>query len=160
KPEKKPDDPDRKKDDAKIDEKKKDDKEVAKDDDKDKKSDDKDKDEKKEDKEDKPPKPVEIDLADFERRAVVLPLKAGNYDDVFALNGKLVFRRLPRAGSADEKSTLLFYDLEKREDKTILEDVDDVIPAAKGDKILVRRKAEYAIIEPKDGQKFEKKLSL
>src|SRR6266404_4028987 len=155
---KKPEDPDsKKKDEPKLDEKK-DDKEQVKDDDKDKKSDDKD--EKKEEKEDKPPKPVEIDLADFERRAVVLPPKAGYYGDIFALNGKLVFRRLPRAGSGEEKSTLMFYDLEKREDKTILEDVDDAVLAAKGEKILVRRKAEYAIIEPKDGQKFEKKLPI
>ncbi len=154
---KKPEDPDRKKkDEPKLDEKKED-KDKTKDDenDKDKKSDDKD--EKKDEKEDKPPKPVEIDLVDFERRAVVLPPKAGYFGDIFALTDKLVFRRLPRAGSGEEKSTLMFYDLEKREDKTILEDVDDAIPAAKGDKILVRRKAEYAIIEPKDGQKFEKK---
>ena len=32
--------------------------------------------------------------------------------------------------------------------------------AAKGDKLLVRRKADYAIIEPKEGQKFEKKVPL
>src|SRR6266850_820306 len=153
---KKPEDPDsKKKDEPKLDEKK-DDKDLAKDDDKDKDKKSDDKDEKKEDKEDKPPKPVEIDLTDFERRAVVLPPKAGYYGDIFALNGKLVFRRLPRAGSGEEKSSLMFYDFEKREDKTILEDVDDAVLAAKSDKILVRRKAEYAIIEPKDGQKFEK----
>ena len=157
--EKKPEDPDRKKkDEPKLADDKSD-----KDDSKDKdKSDDKDKksDEKDEKKDDKPPKPVEIDIADFERRAVVLPPKAGYFGDISAVNGKLIFRRLPRAGSGDEKSTLLYYDLEKREDKTVLEDVDDVILAAKGEKMLVRRKTDYAIIEPKENQKFEKKLSL
>jgi len=54
----------------------------------------------------------------------------------------------------------VLYDLEKREEKTVLDDVDDVIPTAKGDKLLVRRKGEYCIIEPKEGQKFEKKLNL
>src|SRR6266481_9800243 len=116
-----------------------------------------DKDEKKDD---KPPKPVEIDVADFERRAVILPPKPGYFGDLAAVNGKLIYRRLPRAGSAEEKSTLVYYELEKREEKTILEDVDESILAAKGEKILVRRKNEYAIIEPKESQKFEKKLPI
>jgi tricorn protease len=76
-----------------------------------------------------------------------------------AVSGKLIYRRFPRAGSGDEKSTLLYYDLEKREEKTIMDDVDDAILSAKRDKILVRRKTEYAIIEPKESQKFDKKLA-
>jgi len=109
-------------------------------------------------KEEKPPKPLEIDLADFEARAVVLPPKPGRFDDLAVVSGKLVYRRLPRAGSDDHKSSLLFYDLEKREDKTILDDVDDAILAAKREKLLVRRNSDYAIIEPKEGQKFDKKV--
>jgi tricorn protease len=153
---KKPDAQNHKKDEPKVDEKK-DKKEEAKseDADKDKKADDKE-----EKKEEKPPKPVEIDLADFEQRAVVLPPKAGYFDDLISVSGKLIYRRLPRAGTADEKANLLYYDLEKREDKTILDDVDDAILAAKGEKMLVRRKSEYAIIEPKEGQKFDKKLPI
>jgi len=42
---------------------------------------------------------------------------------------------LPRTGSLEEKSSLMFYDFEKREDKTILEDVDGVVLAAKGEKL-------------------------
>jgi tricorn protease len=153
---KKPADEKQKKDESKSDEKKD---ELAKaddDSDADKKSDEKD-----DTKEEKPPKPVGIELADFERRAVVLPPKAGRFDDLASVSGKLIYRRLPRAGaSEDEKSTLVFYDLEKREDKTILEDVDDALLAAKGKKILVRRKSDYAIVEPKEGQKFDKKLPI
>ena len=158
---KKPDDKERKKDEPQLDEKKDEAKKDAKkdeagdDDKKDKKGDDKD-----EKKDDKPPKPVEIDVADFERRAVILPPKPGYFGDLAAVNGKLIYRRLPRAGSAEEKSTLVYYELEKREEKTILEDVDESILAAKGEKMLVRRKSEYAIIEPKESQKFEKKLPI
>src|SRR6185503_17742576 len=43
--------------------------------------------EEKKSKEEKPPKPVEIDLADFERRAIVLPAKAGYYGDLQAVSG-------------------------------------------------------------------------
>jgi tricorn protease len=155
---KKSDDQPKKKDEPQLDEKKED-KDQAKADEKQEKKD-KTGDDKDEAKEEKPPKPVEIDLADFETRAVVLPIKSGNFDDLAAVSGKLIFRRLPRAGAEEEKGTLMFYDLEKREDKTILEDVDQAILAAKGEKMLVRRKNEYAIIEPKDGQKFEKKLPI
>ena len=160
---KKPEDPDRKKKDEPKLADKKDDKDKDKDDSKDKSKDsedekDKKSDEKDEPKEDKPVKAVEIDLADFERRAVVLPPKPGYFGDLAAVSGKLIFRRLPPAGSDGEKSALVYYEFKKREEKTILEDVDDAILAAKGEKILVRRKTDYAIIEPKDGQKFEKKL--
>jgi tricorn protease len=105
-----------------------------------------------------PPKAVTIDLADFERRAVVLPPKAGYFADLAAVKGKLIYRRLPRAGVAEGKGLLAYYDLEKRENKTILEDVDGAVLAAKGEKILVRRGEDYAIIEPKELQKFDKKL--
>src|SRR6266567_4135104 len=153
---KKPEDQDRKKDEPQL-ALKKDDKEepAAKSENKDKSSEDKE-----EKKDEKPPKPVEIDLADFERRGVILPPKAGRFANLAALSDKLLYRELPRTGSVEEKSTLKFYDLEKREDKTILEDVDGAILAAKGEKLLVWRKDEYAIIEPKDAQKFEKKLPI
>jgi tricorn protease len=153
---KQPEPKEHKKDEPQLSEKK-DDKESATDkaDTKDKSADDKD-----EKKEEKPPQPVEIDLADFERRAVVLPPKAGRFADLAAVSDKLIYRQLPRAGAAEEKSNLMYYDLEKREDKSVLEDVDGAILAAKGEKLLVWRKKEYAIIEPKDGQKFEKKLPI
>jgi tricorn protease len=111
-------------------------------------------------KEEESAKPVEIDLVEFERRATVLPPKAGRFDNLSAINGKLVYCRLPRTGSAEDKSDLIFYDIEKREEKTIIDDADDSIVDAKGTEILVRRKNDYAIIEPKEGQKFEKKLPI
>ena len=117
-------------------------------------------DEKEEKKEEKPAKLVEVDLEGFEHRAVVLPPKAGHFADLAAVSGKFIFRRLPRSGSSEDKSSLVYYDIEKRETKTILEDVDDVLLAAKGEKLLVRRGSDYAIIEPKEGQKFDKKLPL
>lgn len=117
--------------------------------------------EKKADKPQPEPKatPVEIDLEDFERRVVLLPPKPGRYDDLWAASGKVIYRRLPRAGSADEKSPVMFYDLEKREEKTILDDADDAILCAKRDKLLVRKRTDYAIIEVKEGQKMDKKLA-
>lgn len=105
-----------------------------------------------------PPKPVEIDLVGFEERLVVLPPKAGNYDRVAAVAGKVLYRRLPRTGSADEARPLVYFDLEEREEKTVAADVDLYQLTADGKKVLVRKKDDWAVIEIKPDQKLEKKL--
>jgi tricorn protease len=115
--------------------------------------------EKKDEKKVEKPKPVEIDLEGFERRVVILPPKPGRYDDLSAVAGKLIFRRLPRTGSADEKSPIVYYDLEKREEKTVLEDSDGYSLSAKGEKMLASKSGSFAIIEVKEGQKLDKKLA-
>ena len=117
--------------------------------------------EKGEKKDEKPakPEPVKIDLARFEERVVVLSPKAGRYADLQALSDKLFYRRLPRTGSGEEKNPLVFYDLKEREEKTVLADVDGYQIAAGGEKILVAKKKDFAIIDPKPDQKMEKKLA-
>jgi tricorn protease len=107
-----------------------------------------------------PPKPVDIDLDGFEQRLVVLPPAAGNYAELFAIAGKVLYRREPRTGADDEKNPILFYDLKEREEKTILADADAFAVSADGKKLLVRKKLEFAIIEPKPDQKMEKKLAV
>lgn len=106
----------------------------------------------------KKPKPVTIDLADFERRAEMLPPKAGNYDDLAAAKGKLLYRSLGRAGVDDGKA-IDYYDLEKRETKRIVDGVDDFILAAKGEWLLVRKEKDFYLIEPKEKQLLSKKIS-
>src|SRR5690606_12137241 len=70
------------------------------------------KEEKKPEKEDKAAvKPVAIDFADFERRAVELPVQAGRYSQLQAIEGKLLYLRHPRTGSADRNSAIVSYDL-------------------------------------------------
>jgi tricorn protease len=105
------------------------------------------------------PEPVKIDLAGFEERVVVLPPKAGRYADLQTLSGKLFYRRLPRTGSGEENSPLVFYDVKEREEKTVLGDVDGYQIAAGGEKILVAKKKDFAIIDPKPDQKMDKKLA-
>jgi tricorn protease len=122
----------------------------------DKPKDDAKKDDKSEKKE--PPKPVEIDLDGFEQRLVGLPPEAGNYDRVHAVSGKVLFRRLPRTGSSDEKRPLVSFDLEEREEKTVVADADGVLPTADGKKVLVWKKDDWAIVDVKADQKMEKKL--
>ena len=103
--------------------------------------------------------PVKIDLDGFEARAVVLPPDAGRFTDLAAVKGKLLYRRLPRTGAAEEKSPLEFYDLKEREEKTILPDVDAYTLSADRKKILVMVKKAFAIVDPAPGQKMDKAVS-
>ncbi len=167
--EKKPDDQkpdDQKPEDKKSDEKKPDDKKDGESKDAKKtdekngdKKDDKAADKKDEKKDDKKPKPVEIDLEGFEQRVVILPTKAGRYDSLCAVSGKLIYRWLPRTGSGGDGSPIEFYDLEKRESKRIIDDADGLELSANREKLLVVKDRGYAIIEPKEGQKMDKRIA-
>ena len=99
--------------------------------------------------------PVEIDLDNFERRLVVVSPKAGNYADLSASAGKAIYRRLPRTGSGEEASPILFYDLKERKEETILDDADGYVMTSDRKKLLVRSKGKHAILEVKPGQKIE-----
>jgi tricorn protease len=127
----------------------------------DKKKDEK-KDEKKDDKKDEekpaPPPNVDIDLDGFEGRAVVLPPKAGNYANLHAIKGKLLYRRRPRTGSGEEKSSIVYFDLTEREEKTVLEEGEGFETTFDGKKMLVVSKKKFAILEIKEKQKFEKPM--
>jgi tricorn protease len=102
--------------------------------------------------------PVEIDLEGFESRAVVLPPPAGNYAATRAVSGKVLFHRLPRSGSADEDRPVLYWDLEEREEKTVLGSADSFEVSADGKKLLVERDDSWAIVDLKPEAKIEDKL--
>jgi tricorn protease len=55
---------------------------------------------------------------------------------------------------------LKYYDIEKREEKLILDDVNEYVLSDDGKKIMVRRANSFAIIKPEETQKFEKPLRL
>jgi tricorn protease len=103
-------------------------------------------------------KPVEITVEDFESRLVVLPPKHGNYNNIQATEGKILYQRFPRTGSGEEASSLVYYDLKEREEKTILGDVDGYRLSADGKKLLVWKKQSAAIVDVKPDQKMEKPL--
>src|SRR5690606_18603658 len=82
-------------------------------------------------------KEVEIDFDGFEARAVVLPPPAGNYSGLHAVQGKLLYRRLPRSGSGETKSPIVYFDFAAREEKPVLEDASGFEVTADGKKMLV-----------------------
>jgi tricorn protease len=107
-----------------------------------------------EDKEEEKPEPLKIDLDGFEDRVVVLPPEAGNWGGLAAVSGKVIFHRSPRSGSTDEQRPIGFWDLEEREEETIIDNATDFVISANGKKMLVRSDETFAIIDIKPGQKI------
>jgi tricorn protease len=82
--------------------------------------------------EEKKAKETKITIDGFEHRVVLLPVKAGNFGGLRGVSGKVVFYRHPSTGSGDEKHPIGYWDLEKREEKTIIEDSDAFQVSADG----------------------------
>ena len=117
---------------------------------------------KKEDKngdEAKEEKPVEIDLAGFENRMVILPETAGNYNNVQAVKGKVVYLKYPNTGSDEKEGSIKYFDFEEREIKTILSGAGAYMISADGNKMLVVKGAALAVIDVKPDQKMDKTLN-
>lgn len=106
----------------------------------------------------KAPAPVEIDLADFERRIVALPAAAGNYGPLQAVEGAVLYLRAPMAGIQKGESPLIRYDLKERKEETVLGDINGYVMSANGKKLLAWKDDKYAIVETKPGQKLDKPI--
>ncbi|MEO6000917.1 MAG: hypothetical protein ABIN89_28990, partial [Chitinophagaceae bacterium] len=105
-------------------------------------------------------KPLDISLDGIERRLVLLPLKAGNYRNLSAVKGKIIYQVYPNTGAPEAKPSLRYFDAEKREEKTIIENINDYSLSADGKKMLVSRSNVWVIIKPEENQKFEKPLRI
>ncbi len=101
---------------------------------------------------------VKIDFDDLEARMVLLPPKAGNIGGLAPFPGKLVYLRHPNTGSGEESASLIFYDFEKREEKSIIGGVDKAVVTADGKALLVNCKGQYGIIRPEPDQKIDKPI--
>lgn len=109
-------------------------------------------------KDEKKVKETAVTVAGFEQRIVILPMEAGNISAVHGVTGKVIFHRQPSAGAADKKKPLIYYDLDKREEKTIVDDVDRFQVSADGKKILVAKGTNYSVVDVGENQKTEKKM--
>ena len=121
---------------------------------------DKKKDKDKKDEEDETPEPVMIDLDGFERRLVMLPAEPGNYAGISAVTGKVVYRRRPRTGSGGNESPILYWDLEEREEETIIGDANWYVISADGKSMLVGHDEEASIVEVAKDQEMKNKLAM
>ena len=105
-------------------------------------------------------KATTIDFDGIEQRIELLPPAAGNYNALAVVKGKIIFIRYPNTGAPDGKGILKYWDIEKKDEKTILDGVDNARLSANGQKILVAKSGTFAVITPNENQKFEKTLPL
>jgi tricorn protease len=107
---------------------------------------------------------VNIDLEDFERRAVILPVKPGNYGELQAVQGKVLYHTHARTGAGEDvKQPITYYDLDEREEKTVLDDAGTFGVSADGRKMIVSTtgpQPRFAIIEIKPAQKIATPLAV
>jgi len=84
----------------------------------------------------------------FAGRTLALPgVEAGNYADVSAVEGAVIFRRFP----ADGPPSLVRYDLAEREEKELASGVSGYILGAKGEKLLYRSGGTHTIADAASG---------
>ena len=98
---------------------------------------------------------VQIDFTNMESRLVILPPDAGNIGNLMAFDGKLVYRRFANTGSGGGSAQLMYYDLESREEETIMANVGAVTATADGEALLVRSGPRFGVVQPRPGQNIE-----
>lgn len=101
-------------------------------------------------------KTVEVDLEGFESRLVVLPAKSGNYHNLAAAPGKIVYMRVPRSGSGEKGNTLVYYDTKDRKEQTVISGIDGYRLTTDRKKVLVMAKGKLSVVPLKPKQKMEK----
>lgn len=105
-------------------------------------------------------KAVQIDFTDLESRLTLLPLAPGNFSTMMAFEGKIVFLRRPNTGSEKRGASLILYDLDKREEKTVMDNVNMAYPTADGKAMLVQSRGNFGIIQPTAGQKIDNPIAV
>lgn len=99
-----------------------------------------------------------ITFEGFEQRIEILPPKSGNYSNLSAIIGKIIYHKYPNSGSGEENKPLNYFDFEKIEEKTVTETADAFSVTEDGKKILVGNKGSYYVIKVEPDQKLEKKM--
>jgi tricorn protease len=103
-----------------------------------------------------PSKKIEPD--GLENRLEILPITAGNIGGLFAAEGKLVYMRFPNTGASSGPPSLYLFDIEKREEKLLLEKATAYTYSADGKSILARTAAGFGIVKVNPEQKLDKLL--
>lgn len=100
------------------------------------------------------PRAVQIDLDGIGSRVAVLPVPAGRYGALAAFKGKLLFGTFePGGDDGAGPGTIQSFDLEKRETKTLLSGVTNLVYSKDGGKLLYRSKDGFGIVDAAEGKK-------
>jgi tricorn protease len=98
---------------------------------------------------------VRIDFSGIEERVVKLPVRAGNFGALKALDGKVVYLRYPRAGASDHdraNGKLQFYSLQHGAEKTVIPKINDFALSFDESKLIYRSGEVYGIVDFGEGK--------
>jgi tricorn protease len=103
---------------------------------------------------------IEIDTENIENRVeIISSVDAGNYTNVEAVSGKIIYHKMPNTGSDSKAKPIKYYDLEEREEKTILDDADGYMLSADKNKMMVIKSRNFFVVDIQPSQKLDKQVS-
>jgi len=107
--------------------------------------------------EEKSEEPIEIDVEGLASRMIELDVKPGNYNTLQHAEGKLFYMSRPFAagwgrGNQAASSSIKVYDMEEREEETVLKGVGGYTISADGKKLLYAKDDQFGIIDAKADQ--------
>ncbi|MFQ5786966.1 MAG: PDZ domain-containing protein, partial [Thermodesulfobacteriota bacterium] len=98
----------------------------------------------------------DIDIEGFEKRVVKIPVDAGNFGRLTAVEDKVLYIRYPAAGASkpDKPSgKLQYYDIKEGKEKTIIAKIDNYNISSNRKKIIYKSNSNYGIIDLSEGKK-------
>jgi len=105
------------------------------------------------------PQPVRVDVEGIGQRVVAVPVKPGNYRALEVKKGKLFYLSVPVAGiqllgpeEERPRNALHIFDVKEREDKVLLEGIDDYRLNQDGNKVLYRARRVFGIVDAVPGK--------
>ena len=105
-------------------------------------------------------KPIQIDLEGLAERVSRVPVPPGTYfrlearkDKIFFISVPMEERQMGRPGPLPPQGSIHLYDTKKREDKVILQGINNYDLSSDGGKLLYRSQNTFGIIEPVAGKK-------
>jgi tricorn protease len=100
-----------------------------------------------------PMAPIHIDLDGMMGRAVALPIEPANLAQLDVRGEKIFYLTQPigliEGTLPGEKPALHLFDLKKRKDQVVAEDVDSYALAAGGDRVLIKHDQTYTVLDAK-----------
>jgi tricorn protease len=97
--------------------------------------------------------PIRIDLDNMMARAVALPIDPANIAQLDARGQRIYYLTQPlgliEGSLKGEKSALHFYDLKKRKDAVVTEDVDSYSLSLDGERVLIKHDGDYTVLDTK-----------
>ena len=107
----------------------------------------------------KPPTPsVSVEPEGLEIRMEVLPLPAGNIGNLSTVEGKLIYQRFTNTGAVPGPPSIFVYDIDKREEKTLLQGATAYVVSGDGKSILARNQQGFGLVKINPDQKLDKLL--